>query len=201
MRNAISYNRGKGFTLLEILMVVAVVSALAAILFGIIGRAQENGRRTTCLNNLKLLSLGLQQYVQDNNSRFPTNLFPLEPLLPYVKSKKLFQCPSMSQIPNLYPRPDEHYALTPWLYVDLKAQQVQGRNVLGRHEATLTSTATAVSFYEFTGDEEREKIANTCGITEVGVRHFNGANYAFVDGHVKWLTSVEFAQLFCADIP
>ncbi len=88
--------------------------------------------------------------------------------------------------------------MTPWLFT----QQVGGRYyVVGRHEATLISTATAVSLFEFTGDEEREKIADTCGITEVGVRHFNGANHAFVDGHVKWLTSVQFAQLFCSGIP
>ena len=170
------------------------MSILAAVLFSVVGRLKENGRRTACLNNLKQISLGLQQYVQDNNSKFPTDIFPLEPLLPYVKSKKPFQCPSMSKIPRVYPRPDEHYELTSWLNV----QQVGPHSfVPGRHEATLISTATAISLYEITADEEREKIANTCGITEVGVRHFNGANYAFVDGHVKWLTSVQFAQLFC----
>jgi type II secretory pathway pseudopilin PulG len=77
--------------MLELLLVAAVVSILASVLFAVIGRVQENGRRTVCLNNLKQLSLGLQQYVQDNDSRFPTNLFPLEPLSPYVKSKKLLR--------------------------------------------------------------------------------------------------------------
>jgi len=180
---------------------MAILTLFMTLWLTVFSRVKENEQRTVCLSNLKQLSLGLQQYVQDNDSRFPTDPFLLAALLPYVKSQELFQCPSMSKIPRLYPRPGEHYELTPWLYVDLKAQQVHGRYGLGRHEATLTSTATAVSLFEITADEEREKIPTTCGITQVGVRHSSGANYAFVDGHVKWLGSVGFAQLFCSGVP
>ena len=60
-----------GFTLIEILVVIAIIAILAAILFPVFARARENARRTACLSNLKQLGLGVQQYIQDYDSRYP----------------------------------------------------------------------------------------------------------------------------------
>jgi len=60
-----------GFTLIELLVVIAIVSILAAILFPVFGRARENARRTSCLSNLKQISLGIMQYTQDYDEIYP----------------------------------------------------------------------------------------------------------------------------------
>ena len=96
-----------GFTLIELLVVIAIIAILAAILFPVFARARENARRSSCQSNLKQIGLGILQYVQDYDEKYPATLtytggannYALSRnwvLMtdPYVKSTQLFTCPS-----------------------------------------------------------------------------------------------------------
>lgn len=61
----------RGFTLVEILVVVGIVALLAALLFPALSRAREGARTKVCLSNMKQLGLAFQQYVQDAGRRYP----------------------------------------------------------------------------------------------------------------------------------
>jgi prepilin-type N-terminal cleavage/methylation domain-containing protein/prepilin-type processing-associated H-X9-DG protein len=63
--------KNSGFTLVELLVVIAVIALLAGLLFPALARVREGGRTKVCLSNMKQLGLGLQQYVQDNGRRYP----------------------------------------------------------------------------------------------------------------------------------
>ena len=63
----------RGFTLIELLVVIAIIAILAAILFPVFARARENARRSSCLSNMKQIGLGMMQYSQDNDERYPPN--------------------------------------------------------------------------------------------------------------------------------
>lgn len=64
----------RAFTLIELLVVIAIIAILAAILFPVFAQAREKARQTSCLSNLKQISMGELMYVQDYDETFsPTN--------------------------------------------------------------------------------------------------------------------------------
>lgn len=52
----------RGFTLVELLVVVTIVALLIAILLPAVQQAREAGRRAQCANNFRQVGLGLQNY-------------------------------------------------------------------------------------------------------------------------------------------
>jgi prepilin-type N-terminal cleavage/methylation domain-containing protein len=54
------------FTLIELLVVVTIIALLAAILLPALGRAKLTGKRISCLNNLRQMSLTRHMYTDDN---------------------------------------------------------------------------------------------------------------------------------------
>jgi prepilin-type N-terminal cleavage/methylation domain-containing protein/prepilin-type processing-associated H-X9-DG protein len=111
---------GRAFTLIELLMVIAIIAILAALMLPALGRAKERARVAKCLGSLRQISHAVNLYVQDNNSRYPTMSgenwmsvrlgggdpepqtaarFGLEwatnrILWPYTHSRELYRCPS-----------------------------------------------------------------------------------------------------------
>lgn len=59
--------RSQAFTLMEMLIVIAIIAVLAALLFPAVGKALEGGRKTACLNNLNQLGVSLKLYAADFN--------------------------------------------------------------------------------------------------------------------------------------
>ena len=63
--------RPRGFTLIELLVVIAIISALIALLLPAVQAAREAARRARCVNNLKQIGLGMQNYHGANNALPP----------------------------------------------------------------------------------------------------------------------------------
>jgi len=61
------------FTLVELLVVSAIIALLAGLLLPVLSRAQANGQRIACENNLRQLQLGWRIYVDDHNDALPPN--------------------------------------------------------------------------------------------------------------------------------
>jgi prepilin-type N-terminal cleavage/methylation domain-containing protein/prepilin-type processing-associated H-X9-DG protein len=79
MQNNCVVGKRKGFTLIELLVVIAIIAILAAILFPVFARARENARRASCQSNLKQIALGIFQYTQDYDEKFPMGYYPMVP--------------------------------------------------------------------------------------------------------------------------
>ena len=103
-------NARHGFTLVELLVVVAIIAILASILFPVFSRARESARRATCQSNLKQIGLGIMQYAQDydgsmppsqlgNSSTGPLVSWP-STMFAYLKSAQVFVCPDGEDTPT-----------------------------------------------------------------------------------------------------
>lgn len=60
-----------GFTIIELLVVVAIVAVLCAIILPAVGRAKQSSQRVHCASNLKQWSIGMENFLDDHREFFP----------------------------------------------------------------------------------------------------------------------------------
>src|SRR5437016_1957985 len=64
-------NLERAFTLVDLLVVIAIIAILAALLLPALGKAKQQAYKVKCLSNLHQIGLGLKLYVDDNAETFP----------------------------------------------------------------------------------------------------------------------------------
>ncbi len=101
----------KAFTLVELLVVIAVIALLMGILLPVLGKAREQGRQMVCKNNLRTLVVSATVWSEDHSDWAIAGDWYKEPgeneyessLLPYLNSSKkkkdtALSCPSAKHI-------------------------------------------------------------------------------------------------------
>jgi len=197
--------RRHGFTLIELLVVIAIIAILAAILFPVFARAREKARQTSCLSNIKQLTLGFLMYAQDydemmcrqnigytgrafthvtpnGNPRTGDYILWPELIHPYVKNLQVNDCPSTS-----YKWSGNYTGTMDFGYLNICS---------GRALGDFTHPATTLMLYDVQAQAGFTNLYAP-GVGSVGNnyldsgfsdRHNAGSNCALVDGHAKWLS-------------
>ena len=83
----------KGFTLVEIMIVVAIIGLLAAIGIPSFQKARSNSREKACINNLRIMDGAKEQFAMDNN-KVDTDTVADSDITPYIKGGNMPTCPS-----------------------------------------------------------------------------------------------------------
>jgi prepilin-type N-terminal cleavage/methylation domain-containing protein len=92
-----------GFTMIEMLTVIAIIAILAGILFPVFATVRRNVRKANCTSNLHGFQVALKLYKDDHNGVYPEALLGFKDadtgqdvlyLYPqYIKTKEAFRCP------------------------------------------------------------------------------------------------------------
>jgi len=82
----------KGFTLMELLIVITVFVITIALLTPFVNKMRARRDVINCSANIRLLSLGLHMYAAEHDDTFPKDLGALYP--GYVKEESVFDCPA-----------------------------------------------------------------------------------------------------------
>jgi len=208
------YNRKpqhtSAFTLLEVLIVIAIIAILAAMLMPALSAAREKARASVCMSNLKQIGMGLFMYVQDHNGYLPpyyagpgkawydygsNSYFARQYLgLSATSPKKggLLDCPSatLGWAGGYYENAYMDYGIN---------QHISEYSTLCRLDK-ISNPSKKIAFC----DAHRYHVGNSPILwpgsywkDRVNWDHSGGANFLFCDGHVKHF-SLEGVESSCS---
>lgn len=171
------------FTLIELLMVIAVISMLIALLFPVLSTVEEKANRAKCQSNLHQIGVAAIQQFGDLGDKLPNRDganygFAAEQLMPYVKNiKEVFDCPSKPRWKR------EHYLMSNHnFYVEYEFNKyLCSTNPMKRQSGIFDYSITAYAY----------DILYDLPSPPVSTPHGDGVNVAYLDGHSAWLPCSE----------
>ena len=216
MRKISNNSERNGFTLVELLFVIAIIMILASMLLPALSRAREGAKRILCAGNLKQVNAGYLSYAFDNNEwtayngeylrwettlitngYFPNNYYPSTiNAWNYYLSKIMF-CPSLSEpitIDNstkIGKRSD--YGLN---YVSCHMWTVScWKYTSAKLKKISPKSVTLGDRYNWSKSEQATlfpfgspSLIYIYGTSyPLGMHHGGGANLSFIDGHLEWI--------------
>jgi prepilin-type N-terminal cleavage/methylation domain-containing protein/prepilin-type processing-associated H-X9-DG protein len=197
----------RAFTLLELLVVVAVLAALAAILFPVFAQVRESARRATCLSNLRQLILAQHMYAQDHDETLPAWYYEGPPrqytywtefMRPYYGHPGVLDQGFSSAVDRQNALWLADYALCAWG----KGGQGTAADPYWRWPGAPVSSPGGMQPMKLTEVQRPSETLQFCdGLTTRNVsavwwKHTNGMlNAAFADGHVRAVKRTEYEQV------
>ncbi len=194
----------RGFTLIEMLVVIGIISILASLLMPALVQAKKQANRVKCLNHLRQISLALTLYADDHGGQFPPRRRQPDTwvvrLLPYYVSPKILQCPSDAF------SSDRSYVINGWNdYFESKLSEQDYLKYQGwlwpegMKQADIPNPSETISFGEKkTGSghvhmdfgqglgNDVEQLEHSRHGSGAG-KNSGGSNFAFVDNSVRFL--------------
>ena len=184
---------------IEFCFLILALIIVGGILFPVLTRHHDN-RKQSCHGHLLQISLAIAMYSQDYDEKLPPVIFPgktvgwVNGLQPYVKSYWIFQCPSEKNPMQNISMPHKSGFTDYWMNSNLSG--IEETNIPFSNEVIISGDGDGGSS-ESTASYSIDQLPEywRTSLHSPAKRHLDGANYAFVDGHVKWLKPEQVSQL------
>ncbi|MDH7568917.1 MAG: type II secretion system protein [Armatimonadota bacterium] len=185
-----------GFTLVELLTVIAIIAILSGVLLPVLARARAKSYQTQCTNNLRQLYVAYQLYEQEWNGWYPPwhNFRSSATMLrydaealhsalnQYLKNRDVWYCKS-----DPYAKQN-----VVWSGVDQRYTSYLIPYVRWRHRL-LGATNLTPAEVPLAGDPPGARWdMDSPGLNYFGPAHFEGTIVLWGDGHVKWVPKTGF---------
>jgi prepilin-type processing-associated H-X9-DG protein/prepilin-type N-terminal cleavage/methylation domain-containing protein len=182
------------FTLVELLVVIAVIAILAALLLPAMAKAKQKAWAAACLSNIRQIGLASRMYADDNADALPRSIHTgqswVNTLQPYTSGTNLWRCPRDANKTRNFSYALNDYFLPP----------ATGSGTSDYSKATQVPAPTDtfwlgecadhyVSFDHFHFSESNDGDYSPFAFaSQVAIRrHLSGANYLYADGHAQFL--------------
>jgi len=193
-------HRRRGFSLIELMVVIGIIAILIAFLLPSLQMARQSALRLQCMNNLRTIGQGLMMY-SNANKHLPLRLgllisdtgdswgYDEELIAMKAAVKDTFICPSHIDAGMLHDPPHQPSYGMNWYFdnqpitkgksSDILVAESFGNDGSGSHRADV--------FDRPPGQLDRYRHgAGGSSLTATGQRR--RSNWLFFDGHVEWLT-------------
>jgi prepilin-type N-terminal cleavage/methylation domain-containing protein/prepilin-type processing-associated H-X9-DG protein len=192
----------RGFTLVEMLVVVAIIMILAAMIFPVYEIVTKRAEGVHCCSNIRNLAVAAGMYAEDSDGLLiPARTSAGAPavlgtgwdvlLLPYQRSEQLYLC--LSDQTPAWANGTTCYKHSYGINLDLT--MVGGYNGSSLCQDNLQDPTQTILFFEILGTAKALGTRyGTDKLTRVATRHNTGSNFAFVDGHARWMRPRETAS-------
>jgi prepilin-type N-terminal cleavage/methylation domain-containing protein len=195
-----------GLTLVEMLIVVAIIVLLAAIMLPVFEQATKHAEGAVCISNIRNLCTAAAVYADDWDGRCvparvsgPAGTFGTcweVLLMPYTRSSLLLLCPT-DPMPSAT---RSSVSLKHSYGINFDIAMVGGYNGNSLCYNMIDRPAETILFFDLRGGAGSMGGSHRLdGLSRVEARHNDGANFAFVAGNARWFRLEQTERIVSGD--